>query len=122
MRLACAAAPLLRPANIKTTAVAAAAITAAPAIAPRLVTVLRIPTQVIEPKRLYHAKMVNGKLLPAKPSEKRTFSNSARLSNDRCAGCGADSVMLPHMIFGSRRGKSGPASAMNRGPTRLTLE
>src|SRR5438445_12081034 len=58
--LDCAAASLPRPTSTKR--IAAAAVSATPAIAPRLPTSLSIPSQVIEPEGLYHAKMVNAKL------------------------------------------------------------
>jgi hypothetical protein len=59
----CAAASVLRPARPKASAATAMALAATPAIAPRLRISLLIPaSQVIEPKRLYHAVMVNGKL------------------------------------------------------------
>src|SRR5579872_1682915 len=61
VRLDCAAASLPRP--ISTNRIAAAAVvTAAPAIAPFFPTPLRMSSQAIEPERLYHAAMVNGKL------------------------------------------------------------
>jgi hypothetical protein len=52
VRLAWAAASLLRPANAKMIAAAVTAVTATPAIAPRFATLLFIALgQVIEPKR-----------------------------------------------------------------------
>src|SRR5690348_4936463 len=62
VRLDWAAASLPRPTSTKTIAAAAATVTAAPAIASRRPTLLRIPTQVIEPKRLYHANIVKTNL------------------------------------------------------------
>src|SRR5438270_3063732 len=74
VRLACAAASLLRPAMASRIAPAAATVTAAPTIAPRPFIALRISGQVIEPKRLYHAKMVNAKLLCEGKPETRHYS------------------------------------------------
>ena len=62
VRLDRAAASLPRPTSTTMIAAAAAAVTAAPTIAPRRLRLLCMPTQVIEPKRLYHANIVKGKL------------------------------------------------------------
>jgi hypothetical protein len=59
VRLACAAASLLRPTSRNASEAAAAAVTATPAIALPLPIVLGMPNQVIDPQCLYHANMVN---------------------------------------------------------------
>src|SRR6476469_4836553 len=112
VRLACAAASLLRPMNASTSAAAAAAVTAAPAIALRCATAVFIAlSQVIEPKSLYHAILVNAKLKGAMPIRRRPLRLRRGL-------LGANRKP----ISGNCRGLPGPVSAIDRGSTRLTLE
>ena len=94
-------------------AAAATKVAAAPAMAPRFPISLLIDTsQVIEPKRLYHANLVNAKLRRRMPAILICRT-----------GCGEQGVMLTgKAIPGTRRRVLGPAGAIDRGSTRLTLE